>query len=1784
MGKKKTGSPSADKGFASFEDDFFTEGDEGNFLTEDEELGEFQASVEDAPMEDFVPGDEGVPGDDDGVPGDDEVAGDGGVPGDAPVDIAASAEAPVDEDMVATEAGHGADSAPGAETAASAPVVEEPEVAVVGNEDLESVEMTSSEVAREEAESTPPDDVTEVEDDAGEAQKAALAEAARNLPGQSPSEESLAAAPVVGPPAFQPPKDGIEGWLAAIDMMVAEAEHASGSAKAALLSEAARIARIRIGDGPTSLKHAQAAAGAGDGVDVQRQLVRAQSVSGEWEAMKSASEALAALESDAASAGELLQDAALLTRQHLGGGEEVRRLLEASLERNPEDYFSLQLLLEYALPQQEWDLAESALSRMADLAGGSRAAAFHYQRGRILLEHLNRSDDGLEAFRSAHKADRNHVSTTLALQSLYAAASNHEALCSLFEEEGTRLGGGDGQVYFAEAARIARDQLADPTRAVALFNLALAEKESSELRHELQTVLGKAEDFAGLAHELAKEAELAPEEERGWALFRLARAKEASGDLGEALSLYTDIAKNPDAKPASDAVARILHAQKDFKGLLEFWGAQAEQQSDSNIKVSMAFRMGEICEGHLNDQEKAKGYFESILDHAPGYLPALEALERVYTRLEDWKKLAAIYEQRAILCDAPQSIALQIHRAAAVYEFRLSDLGRAKEFYERALAQVADFPPSLDAYLRVLEGEGAWKQMSAALADAAEATEDTNEKVSFFYRSARILADKVGDEPEALVSLRRCTELSPGFLPAHTLLKELVARTGGSSEHLEMQISEARSIDQLERRHWLLMEAAALAESSGNGDPMALVDEILADEPAHAGALQYRESAALAAGDRAAVMALYSEAIQSFDEDVDRVRLATVLMGHQLAAGNLPGALQSATEILNADAPKRPLEYVARLLETHGRPEDAARALEGIGAYREQARLQEQYMEAPEEALAALEKAIEADPDDVSVLLKTLQLCQRMGDQERVSALHFQLAQKSEASSIKVVHGTLAGHLFQAHQRQEDAIAAYQIAFEARPKAGKASEALRGLLSKTGDSEGLRALHKAVGGSNLDLAIDLLSAGEGAAAAELLGSQSDLASRVWREAALEQAGQWQELYDAIKARIAELQDEEQKAIGQGKLRWLLAEKLQGTDEAWEAYTQLHEEFPEDRGILEALARIAGARGDVKLALQYLDGLAGLAQESGEKARIYRSIAEVHQNNDHQDGARQAWLNALEHEPEDREALAGLRSLAEAENDHKAVVGVLAREAALVDGEEQIGLYARIAQIWDGDIGDAAVASEAWRKVMEMDSGNEEAIARLVELTEAQEDWAGFVQYSEARVSQLEAGIEKSALHFRIGLVHLEKLRDEAKAVEFLAQAASGEAPQLDAAKRLEKIYRGRKSWDNVVETLKSQARIEGDHRIEALEQAVKIQLNRLDDRAEAALTYELILEIDPNHSAALGFLSEYRFQAQEIEEAVALFSRREAHAGSWDLEDFDVQIEASLFYYHYALSLIQLDRVEDAKERLNKALDLNPSHLPSLQSVGPLYIESGEWKKAESVYRNLLKYTGGAGDSDLLAETYACLGKIEWALEKRDKARQRFSKALAVQENNITALMGMGEVYYDEEDWSKLLNAYNSVIRFAHDPQSVIQAYLIKGHVLDVKMGLPDKAAQHYQKAKHYQETLSADVRRPGQLERLAELALLKLSELALRENKSDVAKGLIEKALTVSESGANFGAELHLALALSLAGSDKEAAGRALVEAASIDTTLEETLKGKTADDDAVLTELQSRIQGSLR
>ena len=221
-----------------------------------------------------------------------------------------------------------------------------------------------------------------------------------------------------------------------------------------------------------------------------------------------------------------------------------------------------------------------------------------------------------------------------------------------------------------------------------------------------------------------------------------------------------------------------------------------------------------------------------------------------------------------------------------------------------------------------------------------------------------------------------------------------------------------------------------------------------------------------------------------------------------------------------------------------------------------------------------------------------------------------------------------------------------------------------------------------------------------------------------------------------------------------------------------------------------------------------------------------------------------------------------------------------------------------------------------------------------------------------------------------------------------------------------------------------------------------------------------------------------------------------------DLDDFDIQMDQALYYFRFGEALRRLKREKDAVGRYEQALELNGSHLPSLEAVGPLYVAAENWERASMVFKRVLQLTGGQGDPSRLARVYACLGKVEHAQGNPQKAARRFNKALELQPNAIGALQGHAQLLYEQGDWNNLLTTYNSVIYHAKDRDAFIDAYHMKGFVLDTHMSLPDKAGQHYEKS------LSFDATNP--------IALLRLGELALRKDDWDRAASYSGRALAI--------------------------------------------------------------------
>ncbi len=1580
-----------------------------------------------------------------------------------------------------------------------------------------------------------------------------------------------------------PPPEVAGAWSEDANLLEREAAVATDAAsQSALLAEAGRIHAARLGN-----------------MDVAERLLSMaiQTGSRDAELLKLYGATVAAREdlvllrqvlerranaSSGVVAAEALQDAALLERNMRQDAGAVA-LLERALELAPDDWFTLRLLRELHYRARNWEGLCLVLTSMAGLASGPRASRYLVEQGRILEEQLTRPDQARASYDLALDADPTYAPALLAAERLAHAAGDLARLADLYETQARLSTEADSAFWWARSARFALRAGLDDARVTAAYDAALAAsgEDAFELRHEHQHFLASRGRWADLAASLSAEAGLLGGAEAAPVLIRLGAVyADRLSDADAAISAWrAALEADPTADPALESLVVALSGAGRHEELLALFDEHAGRVEDQNLSVSLLVRAGELCEGPIGDLPAASARYRRILETSAGYLPALEGLERVAERMSDWQTLVSLAEQRAMLSEESSVVSLHLFRAGVVCELRLGDRERARSFYQRSLMSQGRYVAALDAYTRLLESEGNWETLADTLGDAALSSEDGNEVVSLTYRAGRLYAERVGNVDKAISALRRCLELSPGFLPAMALLRELCLKGQLWQEAYDLYRQEAEAVENPSRRHWRMLGAAEVARHLSDLDPATVAQEILNEDPNNLAAMSLLEQRALETGDTAGLVAVYRRRAAATKDPSVRARLIARVADLARDAGDAVSAIQAITEVIEIDCAGRPLFALARVAEGVHYWDEAQRALRAGGEQShlvELARLQETYVPDAAAAAAAWRRVLEQEPTNTEAAAGVERTVTRGGGREGLAEAHAILADHLPDPAIRTVHALLAGHLFEAAGDRDNAVRYFRVAFEARPAQGKAFDALRRLYIAGGDADGVESLFGALSESApLDLALALEEAGAIDRAARIYQAEIGtlladeplmLPLQVRLSAALSATEQWQQVFETLGQELACLRDPENRRHVEARRRRILAEKLAETEQAWEFYRQLHEESPGDREILEALARIAHARGETDLALTYLDGLSRVTQSREEAARYQRRIADIHRSRGDDEGARQAFLRALDFQPEDLEALAGLRSLAQNQGNWQALVGVLAREATMLSGDERLGRYREIARIWEEEIKERAVAVDAWRKVLEAAPGDLEALQHMVALTRALEDHAAFVDVARALAGQLE-GEERARLRTEIGRICLEHLYNEGEAVVQLEAAAADGS--LEAAQILERVFAGRGDWERSVAAILRQAELAPDEAVSLMLRAAQVRQEMLHDADGVDGIYQAVLARDPDNAEALRFRGAWLYKKNELSGAVDVWRRLETSELGRDLDDFDVRMEVSLYFFRFAEAERQLGQLEDALTHYRRALELNPSHLPSLEAVGPVYVQLGRWEQAGETYRSILQLTGGQGDMDRIASTYVSLGLVDQHLGDLEKAKKRFSKALEIRPNHVGALLGTASVLFARGEWNNLLNIYNNIIYHAQEPSRVIEAYLAKGYVLDAKMNLPDKAAQHYQKSLDY------DPAQPT--------ALLRLAEISLRKKDYPQAGALADRGLGLTLSDGRLRAALLLVRAAALAGT-----GQGELAAASYGSAIESDaswmgLGERMPAPDALSRALKERLQASL-
>ena len=1544
---------------------------------------------------------------------------------------------------------------------------------------------------------------------------------------------------------------GASEWGIAVAELTEEAKaqttKKAAAYRAALLHEVGRILSARVGDWIEAEARWDAALEASnDFVPALRELVRLRAGREDWDGAVDLLSRQAKAASQPAGRTAALLSSAHIQLSHLDRLPEAAADLTAALEAAPDNYVALRFLREIHYRTQSWSALVEILHQSRELADAGERLRIDYELGRLHDEVLKAPSEAVDAFRKCLDADGRFIPALLAAERLLLEQGDTAALLELYRSAAAGWGGADAGFWYARAARAGDAASLSPEGVDADFRNAIGaspvpEVASEEYRHWLAAQ--SRWDGLAAACEDALEGDVGPAL-RAHLFATLGRvALQHRGDSKAARGRFDEaLVADPGCVDAQDGRRQVLIADGDWEGLLAHLDAQATAATDNRLKVALNLKMAEVSEDRLQDSEGARSRLEAACLLAPSFLPALDALIGALGRLEQHGPRAERLEQAAGLVDRPEARASYLLRASRSWE-QVGDRDRAIA----ALQKAAEAGPGpllarewlVDAY----QQDGRWSEAADALRQAAAEAEDPALKAALLYRSGRVSLARLKDEDAAEAAYRSLLDLAPDFFAATLDLADIYAARGDWDAYGLLQQQMAESSTEA-RAHWLHLGAGEAYERAGRvQDAIERAGRVQDAIEQYRAAVHASPGSAVAGsalrrvfrrtGDHAALVDAYGQQLRGTTDrsraDALRVQLIEALR----LIGDAGGVSTEVTELLKSDSAEGiPLAAAGIVCEALQLWEPAMAVYEAVGD-REGADpaaraaclfqaglLREEVQEDGEAAARRYEQCLGLFAGHAMALEGLERVASQAGDASGLADIYDREAQAAEAQPVSTFYALLAGEQFENLGDSGRAVAAYRLAFADPVGRQRAFDALRRLALEERNSDLLREMTDELVGDRKDpeavarvmeLGEGLASTGDhdGAVAAfeDVLARHPGFLPAAYH---LERLGHDREDWNASLAALEVIADragaDSVRASAEARTQSLLADKGVTSASAFDFYKKLHEREPDNLVALRGLGGIHLSRGEYDEATGYLGQLAAKADEPAGRAEASAQLGRIAQEaHDDTEGAVGHYEQALDQVPTHRASLEALRIIHTAASNWTSLVGVVAREASAASEERRLPFYVEIARIWQDKIDNPKVAVSSWQKVLQSAPQHGESLQRLLGLYESAGNWQGYLDVAERGLAAL-GGDELRDRQAELGRIAYEQAGDADRASVLLRSAIAVDVPSAGALATLRAIARTRGDWERVISLTEQQVEVSADEaeKVRLLEDAARIKLDQLLDRDGAAVLYKQAIALDPACESALGFFVNYYFDTEQWEDALPVFGAYEGVVDAMDIEDDDDdRIEATAYHYKYGVVLSRNDKDDEALHQFSRALELTPTHLPSLEAAAPRFHSAGDWQRTKDASRAILRLRGGTGDSASLTKLYLRLGSAELELGDLKNSLKRFKKALDQSPNHVDALQGIARIHQQSADWNSLLSTYNSIIKYARDPDQVIGAYMTKGDVLEQKLQFTDKAVLHYEKVLMYDKQNVA--------------AMSRLSEIALRAGDLDRARDLASRAASAA-------------------------------------------------------------------
>ena len=1297
---------------------------------------------------------------------------------------------------------------------------------------------------------------------------------------------------------------------------------------------------------------------------------------------------------------------------------------------------------------------------------------FKFRLGQVHQHHLNDVASAVAAYKEVLSAAPEHEDSRAALEGLFAtgvrqveigeileplyqASAEWEKLLSVREGQLSNLTDLEARsALLHRMAEEAEQHLVDGDRAFAILVRALSENPAHE----------------GTVDELER---LAPVVEEGWE--RLANA-------------YADVLSNE----------TIL----------------------SPVLAATGHRLAAVFERELGDVDKAVETYNFVLTVAPADLVSLENLDRLYTDSEQWEELASVLERRAkAVSDEFEKVELHL-RLGHTYEEKLAPLGgaaaaprvelpsapEASEDFEidaeddlvepgdddlvgdsdDVVEDIDEAPVSFGSESGMGPGStgpasaGAPESVGLLGAAPASLAGFNRGRLDDAVRAYRVVFDKLQPEnDDAIVSLERIYTLTEQWKELDVVYQRELDNAAGDAAEADVRAKRAH------------LAADRLANVDAAIEGWKRVLDLRGEDPEALRALAFLYEKQSRFSELTDVLERHFDIA---DSDEDRVHVLTMrarLFDEQL---NRPDeALETYQRVLDIDYSnvtalraiasvwrrRKSAEDLVRAL--HALVDSAASQLEGnelVETYREMAKLYQASLEQPFDAADAWRHLLEVSPGDFEAL-DSLEVIYRADERiedvvgvkmQRAAALVAPEEQVRELLEVTELWRSPLGEYAkstEAYQKILDVDPVHERAFKELEKLHTNAERWESLVELylnrlehyeevAPRSELLRRIAR-VFEEKLEDSNQAFDALVNAFADDYF----DELTSAYLEKVAQSTNRWSELLTTANAWLQEEQDRKRKIqllllLG----RWY-GENLGMSNYAAPYYQQVLQIDPQNVRVMRQMAAIERLAGNYPKVGQMLNKALEVAVTSDDRKAILTDLGDVlYRNLEQPDQGIPYYKRALEVDGGYLPALSALERIYEDKGQIPDLVEILTKKAGAIERpEDAVRQKLRLGSLLEEKMNDSAGAAKAYREVIEIDADSLPGLRGLERVLGVLQDWPALVTTLERQLEVVETEADRVTVLLRLAEIQEQQFLKADVAAARLEQALAIDPTQEQAYVALARCYRRLKQWHALIATF--QRHIEEtssrDTKLGLYAQIGAVYRDELNELDQAIDAYQQVVDADDTNIQALEALSKLFERQGDGARAIDSMTRVA------DLTSDGAQQVDMYFRIGRAMEEKLSDRY-GAREKFERALDIDPSHLPSLAALRTIAVDEADW---DSACRYLEQEQSRTDAPRVRAKLLVELGKIRnEMLGERAPAMQAYEQAIELDAECEEAALPLVNEYGEQERWADAAPLAEMLVRRGKNRERGEQHMLQKmlGRVMG-KVGEHEKSLRAYQAA-----------------------------------------------------------------------------------------------------------------------